>query len=328
MIPRLVLASLRRRPRQLALIMAAVLVAAATVATLAGFSQRAGQRLGAGLAAFGPNLVVRPQVGIAGGLPADAAERLRRVPGVLAVTAIAAGGGDAVADAGVAGANRAADGQGSAGSTGAAASPGAGGAQNSAAGAGGSLLASAAGAGERSPVPLQRLDVRADPARLEAVARAIEARVEGVEASPLLKSSASDAAVTRRLTLVLVAVSGVSFLLALLSVGAATAALLGERRVEVGLMLALGYEGRRVGAMLAAELLTAALLAALAGDLLGEIAAGNLARRLLGGSGGVALTGTGLAAAAAVAVLVVGASLAVALARIERLDAARVLRGG
>jgi hypothetical protein len=279
-IPRLVMASLRRRPRQLGLIMAAVLVAAATVATLAGFSARASQRLGAGLAAFGANLVVRPQVGVAGGLPADAAERIRAVPGVLAVTAVAP------ADA-----------------------------------------ASGAGAG-RPPAAPRRLDVRADPARLEAVARAIEERIEGVEASALLKTSASDAEVTRRLTLVLVAVSGVSFLLALLSVGAATAALLGERRVEVGLMLALGYAGRRVGAMLAAELLAAALVAALAGDLLGEIAAGRLAQRLLGGSGGVALTGTGLAAAAAVAVLVVGASLAVALARIERLDAARVLRGG
>lgn len=282
MIARLVAASLRRRPRQLALIVAAVLVAAATVATLAGFSTRAERRLGAGLAAFGPNLVVRPQVGGASTLPADAASRVRAVPGVLSVTAVGA-----------------------------------------------------------SPAAPVRLDVRAMPERLPAVRQAIEQRVEGVEASALLKISDSDARVTRRLTLVLLAVSGVSFLLALLSVSAATAALVGERRVEVGLMLALGYSGRRVGALLAIELLAAALAAALAGEVLGELAAGGLSRHLLatpgrgplgafaaaGSGGGPAFTWTGMSAAAAVAVLVVGASLAVALRRIERLDAAGVLRG-
>lgn len=263
MIARLVAASLRRRPRQLALIFAAVMVAAATVATLAGFSERAQARVGAGLAAFGPNLVVRPQVGGAAGIaPADAA-RVRQIPGVQSVSGLAHG----------------------------------------------------------------RLDVRAEPARLQAVARTIEERIEGVEATPLRQASASDARVTHRLTLVLLAVSGVSFLLALLSVGAATAALVGERRVEVGLMLALGYSPRRVGGMLAVELLAAALTAALTGELLGELAAGGLERHLLGGAAGLTLTWRGLAGAAAVAVLVVGASLAVGLQRIGRLDAAVVLRG-
>jgi FtsX-like permease family len=290
-IARLVLASLRRRPRQLALIIAAVLVAAATVATLAGFSARAEGRLGAGLAAFGPNLVVRPQVGGAAALPGNAAALVRTVPGVIAVTAVPV----------------------AAGAPGAAATPGAAAAPGTVAAPGAEELA--------------RLEVRAEPALLPAVARAIEGKLEGVEASPLRKTSASDARVTRRLTLVLLAVSGVSFLLALLSVGAATAALVGERRVEVGLMLALGYSGRRIGAMLAVELLAAALVAALAGELLGELAAGGLSRRLLGGAGGPSLTWAGVAAAAAVAVLVVGASLAVALRRIERLDAALVLRG-
>jgi ABC-type antimicrobial peptide transport system permease subunit len=280
---RLVLASLRRRPRQLALILAAVMVAAATVATLAGFSARAEERLGAGLAAFGPNLVVRPQVGGAAAIPAAAARQVRGIDGVLQVTAVA------VPSASAAG-------------------PG-----------------SAASAG--SAAAIARLEVRAEPARLAAVARAIEARVEGVEASPLLKTSASDARVIRRLTLLLAAVSGVAFLLALLSVGAATAALVGERRVEVGLMLALGYSGRRIGALLAVELLAAALAAALGGALLGEVAAGGLERHVLGSGGGPSLTLTGLAASAAVAVAVVGAALIVVLRRIERLDAAGILRG-
>jgi hypothetical protein len=264
MLLRLVLASLRRRFRQLGLILAAVTVAAATVATLAGFSSRAEHRLGESLAAFGPNLTVRPQVGGPALLPASAVARLLAVPGVRSAVV--------------------------------------------------------------SPVR-DRVEVRADPDRLDGVARAIEARIEGVEAVPLRRVSQSDARLTRRLTLVLVAVSAVSFLLALLSVGAATTALVGERRTEIGLLLALGFTGRRVGGFLAAELLAAAVLAGAVGEILGEVAAGGLARRVLGAEGGVAMTWGGFVAAALMAVLVVGSSMAVALRRVERLDAARVLRG-
>jgi ABC-type antimicrobial peptide transport system permease subunit len=264
MLLRLVLASLRRRFRQLGLILAAVTVAAATVATLAGFSSRAEHRLGESLAAFGPNVTVRPQVGSPAALSTGTVVRLREVPGVLSAVA--------------------------------------------------------------SPA-LDQVEVRADPRRLEEVARAIEARIEGVEAVPLRRVSQSDALLTRRLTLVLVAVSAVSFLLALLSVGAATTALVGERRTEIGLLLALGFTGRRVGGFLAAELLAAAVLAGAVGEIAGELAAGGLARRVLGVGGGMAMTWGGFAAAALVAVLVVGASMVVALRRVERLDAARVLRG-
>lgn len=298
MIPRLVVASLRRRPRQLGLIAAAVLVAAATVATLAAFSARAGERLGARLAEFGPNLVVRPEVGGPPALPPAAAARVAAIPGVLAVVPVPPA--PPVPPASPA--------------------PSASSAPWAVTGAGPRRPL------ERSPAPL-RLEVRVQPAALTAVARQVEASVEGVEAEPLRKTSESDARLIHRLSLVLLAVSCMAFLLALLSVGAATAALVGERRVEVGLMLALGLSGRRIGAVLAAELLTAALAAALAGDLAGELAAGSLARHLLGAGGGPALTWSGMAAAAAVAVVVVGASLLVTLGRIERLDPARVLRG-
>ena len=265
MVVRLILASLRRRFGQLALILAAVTVAAATVAALAGFSARAQGRLGESLSAFGPNLTVRPQVGGPARIPDEALARVRAVTGVRAARGAA-----------------------------------------------------------------DRIEVRAEPARLGEVAAAIEARVEGVEARPLLKVSESDARVTRRLTLVLAAVSAVAFALALLSVGAATTALVGERRVEIGLLLALGYTGRRVAGLFAAELLAAAVLAGLAGVLIGEAAATGLAARLLGaeaGSGGLSLTWSGFAAAALVSILVVGASMTVAQRRVERLDAARVLRG-
>ena len=269
MILRVVLASLRRRFRQLALILTAVAVAAATVSTLAAFSARTHARLGDSLSAFGPNLTVRPQVGGLAEIPAEAVARIRGVAGVQSAVAVA-----------------------------------------------------------RSTAGVTRVEVRAEPERLSEVARAIEARVEGIEAAPLLRVSESDARLTRRLTRVLMAVSAVSLVLALISVAAATTALLGERRTEVGLLLALGYTGRRVGAFLAAELLVAALLAGMVGEVLGELAAGELASRLLGGESlGLSVTWSGFAASAAAAVLVVGSSLGMALRRIGRLDAARVLRG-
>ena len=285
MVARLVFASLRRRFRQLGLILAAVTVAAATVAALAGFSARVEGRFGESLSAFGANLTVRPQVGGPEKIPRELLQRVRAVRGVRT----AAGTVDPPGDVALAGAEGAAAARG-----------------------------------------YDRIEVRTEPERLQEVARAIEAEVEGIEAAPILRVSESDARLTRRLTLLLASVSIVSLLLALLSVGAATTALIGERRIEVGLMMALGYTGRRVAALFAAELLVAALLAGLAGQLLGEIAAGGLAQRVLGISGGggaISFTWVGFGAAAAAAVLVVGSSMVMALRRVERLDAARVLRG-
>lgn len=279
MIARLVLASLRRRFRQLALILVAVAVAAATVAALAGFSARAQGGFGDSLSAFGANLTVRPQVGGPERLPREVVERVRAVPGVKAAAGVVEPPRDL------------------------------------------------AFAGSEASHGFDRVEVRAEPGRLEAVALAIESEVEGVEARPVLRVSESDARMTRRLTLLLAAVSAVSLLLALLSVGAATTALVGERRVEIGLLMALGYTGRRVALLFAAELLAAALVAGIAGQLVGEIAASGLARRVLGSAGTVSFTWSGFAAAAAAAVLVVGTSMLLALRRVERLDPARVLRG-
>jgi hypothetical protein len=268
MFARLVLGSLSRRFRQLALIAAAVAVAAATVATLGAFSSRAREQLASDLDAFGPNLVVRPEVGGLDRLAAADLARVRAVPGIAWARGVAAPGGG-----------------------------------------------------------LLRIEARAGGERLAAAARGVEARVAGAEARPLLRVSASDRRLSRRLTLLLAAVGAVSLALGLVAVGSATTALLGERRREMGLFLALGCTPRRVGALFAAELLGAALVAALAGELAGELAAAGLARRLLGAAFGPALTAGGLLAAGAAAVLVVGGALAVALRRVARLDAARVLAG-
>lgn len=264
---RLVWASLRRRARQLVLIAVAVGVAAASSALLAGFAARAQRAVSASLAAFGPNLAVRPQVGGPETVPSEALAAARGLPGVLAATPV-----------------QSADG-------------------------------------------LLRIELRVEPDRLEEVARRIEAETAGVEARSLRQASAADARLTRRLTWVLAATLAVSLALALLSVAGATTALVGERRTEIGLFLALGYTARRVGRLLAVELLTAALVAAVAGVVVGELAASGLARRLLASSDGLGLTWSGAAAAVLAAILVVGCAAALALSRVERLEAARVLRG-
>jgi hypothetical protein len=272
MIGRILFASLRHRPRQLALIVAAVLVAAATVSTLASFSALARAATTRDLSSFGPNLTVRPQIDAAGGIAVAALNRIRALPGIVRAEGVApdAGRGDARG--------------------------------------------------------FERIDVRAEPNRLRTLAAAIEAAVEGVEATPLLRISESDERISRRVTRVLAALSAVAVLLAVLSVTAATVALVGERRLEFGLLQALGFTGARINALFAAELLIAAGAGALIGALAGEGATRALAQRLLGD----APAGIGWASlplAAVTALLVVGSALLVALRRLGRLDAARILRG-
>jgi hypothetical protein len=176
---------------------------------------------------------------------------------------------------------------------------------------------------------LERIEVRADRRRLDRVAAAIEAQVAGAEARPLLRVSASEAELARRLTWMLAAIAAVSCLLAAISVGAATAALVEVRRVEYALFLALGFTGRRTAGIFEAELLTVALVAGVVGALAGELAAGALAGRLLAataGGGWAELAAAGLTAALAAAA-VVGGSMGFALRRVGRLEPARVLRG-
>jgi predicted lysophospholipase L1 biosynthesis ABC-type transport system permease subunit len=280
MIGRLVYASLRRRGRQLLLIATAVAVAAATVVTLTGFTGRSGERLGTDLAAFGPNLTVRPQLGTASSLPASMLARVRALPGVLSATGVVG----PAAPAGAAG-------------------------------------------------PFAAIAVRVAPSRLTAMAAKVEATIEGVEATPLLRVSVSESSLIHRVQRVLQAISVVSIALALLSVASATATLISERRNEVGLMMALGYPGIRIGGLFAAELVTAALLAAGLGVVAGDVAASTLATRLLGpdiAHGGwisARVFGQDLVAAAAVALGVVGGSLAITVRRFSHLEAARILRG-
>lgn len=362
MTARLVWASLTRRFRQLALIALAVALAAGTVATLAGFSGRASEGLEDELAAFGPNLVVRPQVAGPPTLLAAEADRIRELPGVTAAAgwtelepealsswALSSweatfsversvlevhpgwtlegswpGPGQALLGAELDLETRLAD----------LAISGrldTGGTHDSA------VFLGAPPAGSRridsrpvgfQRIGFQRIEVRTERGRLDEVAAAIEARIAGAEARPVRRVSLAEAGLIRRLTLVLGAVSAVAVALALISVIAATTALMEVRRSEMGLLMALGYTGRRVAALFAFELVSAALLAALAGAAAGELAARALATRLLDGALQAPLfTWGGPLAAALAALVVVGGSLALAVRRSGHLDPARLLRG-
>ncbi len=172
-----------------------------------------------------------------------------------------------------------------------------------------------------------RIEVRAAPGGLEATARAIEARVPGVEARPLARVTATEARVTRNLQLLMSGIGAICLLLALVTVGSATLALLEERRREMALFLALGYTGRWVQGLMSAELGLVGLASVVAGGLVGEAAAALLARGLLGGEIAFRPSLAGLAAGCLAVALVVAAAAILVRRRVERLDAAVVLQG-
>jgi len=370
MIIRLLLTSLWRRPRQLALIVVAVAVTAATVTALASFTARARSGLSEDLSLFGPNLIVRPEIGGPGHVPAEAVRDLKKIPGVVAVAAVThttararllrtPAGIVAVPDPTAAELPLiAADDEWAAlhpawqwrghwpqpGQVG----MGSGIAQPSAVTSEPLPMARPVSGtlttGEQSQdlallVPLSdlefwhaglgvdRLEVRVQPKQLAAVTRVARDRIAGVDAEPLRRVSESDAQLTHRVALLLAAVAVVTLLLAALSVATSTTALIGERRRELALFIALGYTGERVGLLVGAELFIAALAAAVAGGFAGEAAAATLSRRILGVATLSGVTWQGLAAAAGAALAVVTLSSILAFLRIRGLDLAFLLRG-
>ena len=339
MMARLVVASLRRRGRQLLLLGISVAVAAATVAALTGFAERARQGLAPPFAAFGPNLVVRPQVGGPPALPrGEVAAAMARVDGVEAWAVLAAAdAGDGPALVAVAGDVLAlhptwtltgtwpAPGEVAAGAAVAPASLA--GRRVSGTVATGTGLDGALWVPLAPDASVGRVEVRADRERVDAVAAAIEVALPGSEARPLASVTRAERDLVRRLTLILGLASLVACGLAVITVGAAATALVEQRRVEVGLFLALGFTGPRVARLFAVELLAAAALAGLAGELVGEMAGMRLAGRVVEAAAIALAPGWGLVTAPAAALAVVGLAMVVALRRVESTDPARVLAG-
>lgn len=183
-------------------------------------------------------------------------------------------------------------------------------------------------AGERGGAPaLDRIEVRAAGEHLEETAAAIEARVPGAEARPLVRVTATEARLVRKLQLLVAGVGSVCLLLALTTVGSATLALLEDRRREMALFLALGYTGRWVQGLMTAELALVGLASVAAGGLLGEAGAAALAGALLGEVGGFRPGVAGLAAGLVSVAAVMALAAALVRRRVERLEPAPVLQG-
>lgn len=174
---------------------------------------------------------------------------------------------------------------------------------------------------------LDRIEVRASADRLEETAAAIEARVPGAEARPLVRVTATEARLVRKLQLLVAGVGAVCLLLALATVGSATLALLEDRRREMALFLALGYTGRWVQGLMTAELALVGLASVAAGGLLGEAGAAALAGTLLGEVGGFRPGVAGLAAGLVSVAAVMALAVALVRRRVERLEPAPVLQG-
>jgi predicted lysophospholipase L1 biosynthesis ABC-type transport system permease subunit len=335
LIGRMLFASLRHRGRQLGLIALSILAAAASAALIGAFSHRLEGRLARDLAAFGPNILVRTEPG-GPPLPQREIAVVRALDGVAMAVGVrerplADGAGAEIEVASSEDLLRLHPAWVLAGRW---------------PRAGEVAVGSRAAAGNRVPVgtiatgdrfdgarfvalgegAVDRIEVRADTARVDAVVRAVAERVPGAEAAALARVRSGDAQLARRLRLLLLGIGGVTLALAALTVGAASAALLAERRVEIGLFLALGYSARRVLGFLAGELLSVALVAAVVGQVLGEWSAASLSRRVLG-SGTFGLTALGAVAAVSAALGIVGVAVLVAVQRVSRLNAATVLRG-
>jgi hypothetical protein len=368
---RLVLGSALRRPRQLLVVAGAVLVAALTVTAVAVFAGELERRVAADLRGFGPNLVVRPQVGGPGALALGELAAIRALPGVEGAAALREArarlrlgrdeGGVVVTlephDDGVA--VLAASGevlelyrgwevegrwpQAGEALIGArlslpAAVPaaldegGRGVAAHRVTGrvsTGGDLDHGAVLALPADPgAPVHRFEVRAAPHRIEQVRAALLEHLAGADVEPVRRVSESDRRFGGRVAALLAAIALLTVALVTLAVFAATTALVDERRGEIGLLLALGLDPRRVAWLLGLELLVAALVAAALGELGGWAVGDLLTSRILG----LAAAGPGaalapLVAGPLVALGVVAAAASLALRRVARLDPARVLCG-
>jgi hypothetical protein len=338
MIAQVLRGSWRRRPAQLGMVFTSVLMAACAAAILGAFSARSGARLAEDLRGFGPNLLVRPQVGGPRALPQAELARVAAIPGVLAVAPVLeSDDGSRLVVAAMPSLlalhpSWRLSGRWPRGEEillGVAVDP---------AQAAGRAVSGSLETGDRYDRAwfrelrgedlVERLEVRVLPDRLGEVARAVPASVAGAEAVPLARVSESEARLSRRLGMLLGALGVLSVALALLAVVGATSALLGERRSEIGLLLALGYTARRIALAHAIELVAVAAIAAAVGSLGGEWAAAGLADRVLGPATAAPLwTPRGAAAAVLAACLVAGTGVVLVVVRLGRMDAALLLRG-
>ena len=160
---------------------------------------------------------------------------------------------------------------------------------------------------------------------ISAIALQISEELQGTDVRVIRRVAEGEGQILTRVQLLLWLVTGSALLAAALAVGASSAASVIERRVEIGLMKALGAGSGMVGFLLAAEQLLLAFVGGGTGYALGIILARLLGEKIFGAAPEPSLIVLLVILALAAAVTLLGS--AIPLRRASRYEPAPILRG-
>jgi putative ABC transport system permease protein len=160
---------------------------------------------------------------------------------------------------------------------------------------------------------------------ISSIAYQIQQELPGTDVRVIRRVADGEGQILNRVQILLWLVTGASLLAAALAVGASSAASVIERRVEIGLMKALGAGSAAVGFLLAAEQLLLAFVGGGAGYAVGIILARLLGEKIFGAAPEPSLLLLLVILALAAVVTMLGS--AIPLRRASRYEPAPILRG-
>ena len=160
---------------------------------------------------------------------------------------------------------------------------------------------------------------------ISSIALQIQQELPGTDVRVIRRVAEGEGQILSRVQLLLWLVTGAALLAAALAVGASSAASVIERRIEIGLMKALGAGSGTVGFLLAAEQLLLAFVGGGVGYALGIVMARLLGERIFGAAPEPSLIVLLVILALAALVTLLGS--AVPLRRASRIEPAPILRG-
>jgi putative ABC transport system permease protein len=160
---------------------------------------------------------------------------------------------------------------------------------------------------------------------VSSIAYSIQQVLPGADVRVIRRVAEGEGAILTRVRMLLWLVTGAALLAAALAVGASAAASVIERRMEIGLMKALGAGSGTVGFLLAAEQLLLAFVGGGIGYALGIILARLLGERIFGAAPEPSLMVFLVIVALAIGVTLLGS--AIPLRRASRYEPAPILRG-
>ncbi|MBI3977086.1 MAG: FtsX-like permease family protein [Chloroflexi bacterium] len=179
--------------------------------------------------------------------------------------------------------------------------------------------------GRPGQVGLVQVSVLSTGRPLTQIATEIEGRLPGVQARTLRQFAQAEEAVLTRVRLLMALAAAAVLIVAALAVASTMVTAMMERRVEIGLMKALGAAERRVAAIFLAEAMSVGALGGIGGYAVGLGAAALIGRQVFGA--GLQPSPLGLPATLAVAVGVVLAASLWPMRRAMATDPAVTLRG-